>query len=126
MRRLALLLFMLAACNRRETATQTQTPGAPPPPAGNAAHGKQLVAQYGCNVCHVIPDVAGPQGSLGPPLAGVAARPSISHGRVPNNPANLARFIENPAALNPGSSMPPLGISTADAQDIAAYLLTLK
>jgi mono/diheme cytochrome c family protein len=85
-----------------------------------------LVEQYGCNVCHQIPAVDGPRGSLGPPLAGLASRPSISHGRVPNTPANLVRYIQEPASLDPQSSMPAVGLAPADAGDIGAFLMTLR
>jgi cytochrome c1 len=45
---------------------------------------------------------------------------------VQNTPANLAQFIQNPASLNPQTSMPPISITDDDAQTIAAYLQTLK
>lgn len=125
MKRAALIVLFLAACNRGETA-QTQPQAATPAADPHVARGKQLVTQYGCNVCHIIPNVAGPQGSLGPSLAGVASRPTISEGAVQNTPANLAQFVQNPASLNPQSSMPPIGLPDADASDIAAFLLTLK
>ena len=99
---------------------------APAPPIGNADHGKALAAQYGCNVCHTVPGVEGPQGSLGPSLAGVASRPRISLGKVQNTPENLVKYLQDPAAMYPQSSMPPIGLTDADAKDIAAYLLTLK
>jgi cytochrome c2 len=123
MKYLSLTLLLLVACNRGEAA---KTTAAAPPPIGSAARGPQLAAQYGCNVCHVIPGVAGPQGSLGPSLQGLAARPAISEGTVQNTPANLVQFIQNPASLNPQSSMPPMAIPENDAKDLAAYLLTLK
>jgi cytochrome c len=118
-----LLLVTVIACNRREAAKPA---AAAPPPVGNAARGPQLAAQYGCNVCHVIPGVNGPQGSLGPSLQGVASRPAISMGTVQNTPANLVRFIQDPAALNPQSSMPPMAIPEEEAKELVAYLLTLK
>jgi cytochrome c2 len=124
MRRAALPLFLLLmACNRDRA-----EPPAPKVPvmAGNAERGRALAAQYGCNVCHAIPGVEGPQGSLGPPLAGVATRPTISLGAVQNTPENLRRFIQNPASLNPQSAMPPIGLPDSDALDIAAYLRTLR
>ena len=130
MKRLTVILLLLlplligAACNRDE-ASKSLTP-AEPAPIGNAERGRTLAAQYGCNVCHAVPGVDGPQGSLGPSLAGIASRPTISVGVVQNTPANLAQFIQNPASLNPQSSMPPIGLPDADAKDIAAYLLTLK
>lgn len=124
MRRAALPLFLLLmACNRDRV-----EPPAPTVPvlAGNPERGRMLAAQYGCNVCHAIPGVDGPQGSLGPSLAGIASRPTISMGVVQNTPENLRKFIENPGALNPQSPMPPIGLPHSDAQDIAAYLQTLR
>jgi cytochrome c2 len=119
-----LLLLLALACNRDEAAKSATPP--PAPPTGNAERGKMLAAQYGCNVCHVVPGVEGPQGSLGPSLAGIASRPAISFGAVRNTPENLAKFIQEPASLNPQSSMPPIGLTEPDAKDIAAFLLTLK
>jgi cytochrome c len=124
MKRLLPFLLILA-CNRAPEAVSPAS-HQNAAPAANAERGRQLAAQYGCNVCHVVPGVDGPQGSLGPSLAGVAARPTISLNTVPNNPENLTRFIQDPAALNPQSSMPPMAIPVSDAQDITAFLLTLK
>ncbi|MGZ5443242.1 MAG: c-type cytochrome [Thermoanaerobaculia bacterium] len=127
MKRIALSLLLLLsviACNRDEAAKSLAPDAAAP--LGNAERGRALAAQYGCNVCHAVPGVDGPQGSLGPSLAGIASRPALSFGKVPNTPENLVRFIQNPAALNPQSSMPPIGLTEVDAGDVAAYLLTLK
>lgn len=127
MKRLALplLLLLTVACNRDEAA-QSLAAAQQPAPTGNAERGRMLAAQYGCNVCHVVPGVDGAQGSLGPSLAGVASRPTISFGKVRNTPGNLARFVQDPASMNPQSSMPPIGITEPDARDLAAFLLTLE
>jgi cytochrome c2 len=122
MNRVAVLALLLGiACNRGETA-QPQEPAA----TGDAQRGRQLITQYGCAVCHTIPGIETARGRLGPSLEGVASRPSISFGTVQNTPANLAQFIQNPASLNPQSSMPPLALEGNDAQDIAAFLMTLR
>ncbi len=119
------LLTLAIACGNREPRN------AAPPPAQSAAaatdveQGKAAIVQYGCNVCHVIPGIEG-GGALGPSLAGVASRPTISEAAVPNNPANLAQFVQNPASLNPQSSMPPIAVTDAESEAIAAYLMTLK
>jgi cytochrome c1 len=63
---------------------------------------------------------------MAPSLEGIASRPSISYGTVQNNPANLAQFIQNPASLNPQTAMPPVAMSTGEAQDITAFLMTLR
>ena len=124
MKRLAVLLLLLAACNRSSETPATASAAAPS--IGDVDKGKALIAQYGCNVCHIIPGIEGPQGSLGPSLAGLASKPTISYGVVPNNPTALAQYIANPPSMNPQSTMPALGMQGNEAKDIAAYLLTLK
>ena len=128
MRRFLLMsaLFAALACNRGETKTATNAQPPQAAPNKSADRGRELAAQYGCNVCHVVPGVEGPQGALAPSLAGFASRPLFSNGKVENNVDNVAKFVENPAAMNLQSSMPPLGVPTADARDIATYLATLK
>jgi cytochrome c oxidase subunit 2 len=108
LQRCAVLLLLLAACKEN-----------------NSEHAQQLIAQYGCNACHTIPGTPG-HASIGPSLDGVGARATISNGKVPNTPENLARFIREPASLNPSSSMPALNMPPADAATIAEYLSTLK
>jgi len=95
------------------------------PPAGDAERGRLLMAQYQCGRCHAIPGVAGARGRLAVPLDGFGARSYIA-GRIPNRPATLARWIVDPPALVPGTLMPNLGVSPAEAHDIAAYLGRLR
>ena len=112
------LLLLAIACGPAEAKKETIP--------GNPQRGKELIAQHGCNVCHAIPGIEGMQGSLGPDLTGVASRPTISNEKVQNTPAKMTQFIQEPASLNPESAMPPIGIPPADAQDMTAYLFTLK
>ena len=116
MKRLLFLFTLALACNHAET----------PSTPGGVERGKQLMAQYACTVCHIVPGTSGQQGRLGPSLAGVASRPAISNGTVRNTPGNLRQFIVNPPALNPQSSMPAIHIPDADAEDITAFLMTLR
>ena len=119
MKRIALLsLLVIAACGRTE-ARKSAIPGDP-------ERGRQLIAQYGCNACHAVPGVEGARGSLGPPLDNIMARPTLSRGTVRNTPENLVKFIQNPASLNPSTSMPGLVMPASDAQDMAAYLAMLE
>ena len=106
MKRLLIVLLLLAACKKPN-------------------RGPELITQYGCTTCHSIPGVEG-HGAIGPDLAGVGSRPKISNDKVANTPENLARFIREPASLNPSSSMPALNIPDADAKEIAEYLRSLK
>ncbi len=123
MKRPAYLFLALLALSCHRTESSVTSNEAPFP--GNAEHGKQLVAQYACNVCHIVPGTGGAQGTIGPSLVGVVSRPFISHGTVQNTPDNLKQFIKNPEALNPQSAMPATGLPDADAQDVLAFLQTL-
>lgn len=99
-------------------------PGAATPttPHGNASHGKELIVSYGCGSCHEIPGVAKANGRVGPPLTDWPSRKIIA-GRLPNNAANLARWVRDPQGIDPGVDMPNLGITVEESHDIAAYLL---
>lgn len=92
--------------------------------SGNALHGKQLIGQYGCGACHIVPGVSGARGLVGPPLYFWGDRTMIA-GELPNTPDNLIRWLENPKAVEPKNAMPDLGLSNEQATDIAAYLYTL-
>ncbi|HEX6597812.1 MAG TPA: c-type cytochrome [Gemmatimonadaceae bacterium] len=92
---------------------------------GNPARGPQLIRSYGCGTCHTVSGVTGANGLVGPPLTGIAQRAYIA-GVLPNAPENMVRWIENPKAVDSLTAMPVLGVNSADARDIAAYLYTLR
>ena len=43
-----------------------------------------------------------------------------------NTPDNLVRWMRNPQSVVPGNAMPDMGVTEAQARDIAAYLYTLR
>jgi putative membrane protein len=88
---------------------------------GDSRLGAKAIRTYGCGGCHVIPGVPAARGIIGPPLAGLAGRPYLA-GRLVNNASNLVTWIRDPRALDPGTIMPRLGVTEADARHIAAYL----
>jgi cytochrome c2 len=117
LRRLLLtLLLLLAACKRPESASPT---------AGDPNRGKQLIEQYGCNACHIVPGVDGAKGMVGPSMEHIASRQIIAM-KLPNSPANMTAYIQNPQMTDPQNAMPNLGIKPDEARDIVAYLYTLK
>lgn len=118
-RLMILALVLTAACSRPEA------PAAGRRPPGDPERGKALLARSGCTVCHAI-DGMQPAGRIGPHLNGIGDRRTLSNGTVENTPENLARFIQDPASLNPRTFMPASGLSAEQAGDIAAYLLTIR
>lgn len=117
-RALCLMLTMcaLAGCGKTPA---TEVPG------GDAERGKAAVLRYGCAACHAIPGIANQGSNVGPPLARVARRAYLG-GVVPNTPADMVRWLRNPPQIDPRTAMPNMGISEAEAKDIAAYLYTLN
>lgn len=116
----ALGLVGLAACSG---AQQVSPPGEQV--AGDPDLGRAAIVSYGCIACHTVPGVGGNQNNVGPPLAGFARRRVIA-GRLPNTPANVAAWVQDPQRIEPGTVMPDVGVSAEDAEHIAAYLYTLR
>jgi cytochrome c len=101
--------------------------------AADAAHGKQLYTA--CLACH---GDATHKPTIGPSLIGVFGRkagslpdfrysPAMRRSNIVWDDASLRQYIINPQATVKGNRMPYGGIgSAADADDIIAYLHTLK
>lgn len=103
--------------------------GSPEPPAavtdrGDAERGRELVLERGCAACHSIPEVWGHDAFVGPPLEAWSRRSFIA-GRLPNNAANVRRWLEDPQAIRPGSAMPDVPLTDGEVDDIVAFLFTL-
>jgi cytochrome c2 len=92
---------------------------------GDAERGRDRIVAYGCGSCHTIPGIRTAHGMVGPPLAQFARRSYIA-GELPNSANHLVRWISSPQSVEPGTAMPDLGVTVADARDIAAYLYTLR
>jgi mono/diheme cytochrome c family protein len=92
---------------------------------GDPERGKAALEQYACASCHSIPGVIAPTGRVGPTLAGMSER-SIVAGRLANTPEGMVEWIRHPQKVNPGTAMPDMGVTERDAEDMAAYLGTLR
>ncbi|WP_343897618.1 c-type cytochrome, partial [Craurococcus roseus] len=91
---------------------------------GAPERGREALRTHACGSCHVIPGLRGAVAWVGPPLTEWARRGYVA-GRLPNTPENLVPWLVNPQAVSPGSAMPNLGVTEAEARDMAAYLYTL-
>jgi cytochrome c len=92
---------------------------------GDPERGAYLIQRYGCGGCHRIPGVAGAAGKAAPSLEHLASETYIP-GNLPNTPENVMRWIEAPHSILSATKMPELGISHAEARDIATYLWSLR
>jgi cytochrome c2 len=116
---LALSCILLAACENRQRRDGVRLAG------GNPDAGKALIRSYGCGSCHTVPGVRGADAKVGPPLTSMASRSFIA-GVLENNPSNMIRWIQDPPGVDEKTAMPNLGVSQAEARDMAAYLYTLR
>ena len=110
----ALLLAVLGAgCSPHE-------PG-PAVAGGDPKRGREAIERYGCIACHTIAGFHAHGANVGPPLVEMASRGYIA-GVLPNSPANMVRWLRDPPGVAPRTAMPNVGVSAAEAADIAAYL----
>jgi cytochrome c len=112
----AALLFLTACNSARKQSVAT---------GGDTQHGVAAISRYGCGSCHTIPGIANAHGLVGPSLGGFGNRMYIA-GILPNAPANLSRWVQDPKSINEKTVMPNLGVTAEDAADIGAYLYSLK
>jgi cytochrome c1 len=92
---------------------------------GDPERGHALIEAYGCGGCHTIPGIHNANGLVGPPLMYFSRRTMIA-GELPNTSENLARWIEHPRSVEPKTAMPELGLNDDQAEDMVAYLYTLR
>jgi cytochrome c len=117
--------LVLAGCDPRRTDSGRETATPELRPEHRVEAGRALLEQYQCGSCHVIPGVRAARGSFGPTLEAFGVRGYIA-GQIPNTAPLLQRWLQQPSALVPGTLMPAMGVSAADAQAMAAYLLALR
>jgi cytochrome c len=104
-----------AGCSRSNAPQQNAT--------SVQASAPDLLIQYGCPTCHVIPRVPGAVGKVGPSLDDLGQRSYLA-GTLQNSPENLVHWIRHPQQIHPGTAMPEMGVTSADAARIAAFLQT--
>lgn len=115
---IASMAVFVSACHSPEIA-----PGAAD--AEVIARGQAAAERLGCGTCHDMPGVTWPKGRVGPSLDGFGGR-SLIAGRLPNDAPILADFLRDAPALVPGTAMPPIAMTEAEAGDIAAWLQSLR
>ena len=117
MKRIVSLLLctaVLAACSKKPPPTEPITGGDP-------RAGRALIARYGCASCHQIKGIAHAESQVGPPLDQIRSRGYIA-GVLPHSADNLIKWIQHPRQVVPNTAMPELGVTQAEARDMAAYL----
>ena len=92
---------------------------------GDSQRGLELVKSVGCVGCHQIGDLAQTAGDV-PRASKIDHGPTLS--RIGNKVSGewLFGWLKNPRAYNPDTQMPSLRLTDPEAEDVVAYLLTLR
>lgn len=103
-----------------------QATPATPPSRPLAARGQTAFLANGCGGCHAVRGTAA-TGLIGPDLTHVASRRQIAAGTRARTPATLARWIETPEVMKPGTHMPRYAmLPAAEREALVAYLESLE
>jgi cytochrome c oxidase subunit 2 len=89
-----------------------------------AIEGRRVFNATACINCHSIAGTAA-EGHFGPDLTHLMSRETIASGIASNNAVELRRWVQNPAAIKPGSLMPSMNLTDKELDEVTAYLLTL-
>ena len=102
-----------------------------------ALEGKEIFEsrEAGCWSCHTIRGSARSKGKTGPDLTHIGSRSHIAAGVLENTQQNMAKWIENPNSIKPGTLMatngqvytdPDKKLTGPEVSALVAYLRTLK
>jgi cytochrome c oxidase subunit II len=78
-----------------------------------------------CINCHSISGTSA-KGTFGPDLSHLMSRSTLGSGVIPNTPANLRAWIQDPQVVKPGNLMPNMQLKPDELDRVVEYLLSLK
>jgi cytochrome c oxidase subunit 2 len=91
---------------------------------GAVSQGQRIFETTACINCHTVAGTSA-NGRFGPDLTHLMSRDTIAAGAAPNTRENLRLWIQNPAAIKPGSLMPAMQLNDQELDTLTAYLETL-
>lgn len=105
------------------TGSLEQSPIAVRAEPADIARGKQLLTARGCVGCHQLSGagLASPPENQ-PVVRTLGLAPDLRFARERSEPAALVRWLLDPTKVKRDAVMPNLGLSVADARDLAAFL----
>jgi cytochrome c oxidase subunit 2 len=121
----ALMLIRVCVQTRSEFDRWVREQRLPARASGTISEGRKIFERTACINCHTVAGTAA-NGRFGPDLTHLMSRDTIASGAVPNTPANLRRWIQDPDTFKPGSKMPAMGLSDPQLDAVTQYLETLR
>jgi cytochrome c oxidase subunit II len=98
---------------------------APRPIEAPARRGAATFESMTCVKCHAIGG-RGDNARVAPDLTHLASRTTLGAGVIPNTPADLAHWLQDPQGIKEGCHMPDAQLTDAQVADLVAYFETLK
>ncbi len=95
------------------------------PTGAQAMAGADYIKTIACGGCHTVRGTT-LAGTYGPDLTHVGSRTTLAAVTLSNTPQNMARWIENPQAVKPGTYMPRIVMPPQQLAEVVAYLEGLK
>jgi cytochrome c oxidase subunit 2 len=95
------------------------------PVAREVAAGRLVFERTACVNCHTLNGTIG-DGRFGPDLTHLMTRETLAAGALDNSRENLRAWINRPDEFKPGVLMPAMNLSSAELDQLVAYLATLK
>ena len=118
-------LFVVVTPAQYSAWVKRQQQPAAEPTGAEAVAGKQVISSVGCGSCHAIRGTT-LKGTFGPDLTHFGSRGGIAAYTLPNTPANLLRWIQDPQGVKPECKMPQIPLPLQQQQQLVAYLEELK
>ena len=118
-------LFVVVSPAQYSAWVRNQQLPAREPTGTDAVAGKQVISSVGCGSCHTIRGTT-LKGTFGPDLTHFGSRGGIAAYTLPNTPANLLRWIQDPQAVKPECKMPQIPLPLQQQKQLVAYLEELK
>ena len=95
------------------------------PASALARRGEQAFMHGSCQSCHTIRGTSA-SGTVGPDLTHLASRTTLAAVTIPNDRADLSRWIVDAQSIKPGSQMPDIRLTAPRLQALVAYLEGLR
>jgi len=117
-----ILIIMLSGCiqgiNESVQQIQEQENALIPQANERVVSGEQLFIDKGCFACHEYNTLTCPE------LEGLSERGTFLDGKEKVSAENLARWLRNPGAMKPGTTMPNLNLKEEEINKLVEYLLS--
>src|SRR5260221_11296062 len=107
------MLLRVYVQSRKEFDRWIEEQSQPAQASAAVSEGQHIFQTTACINCHAGNGTVA-DGRFSPDLTHLMSRETIASGAAPNTPENLRLWVQNPAAIKPGSKLPAMGRDTPE------------